>query len=195
MDELNQQIPQQTPQPNSNWLKTLSIGFGIIGIGILIGITGYFLGTKNIKPSTSTVSVSPTPTPDPTANWKTYTHSNFTLKYPEIWYFKDNPNYPGGNNVSFFPVGKEADYGYGDHEGSEAFSLEFSNDNRTLEDLKKNYYQNAINLMIGGKPAIKTPFNLLIIKPSEDKELKIVGGIEAAKPYLDQILSTFKFTP
>ena len=56
MDALSQQQtpPQQTVQPSqpiknssSAFLKTLSLGLGVVGIGILIGIGGYFLGARN----------------------------------------------------------------------------------------------------------------------------------------------------
>jgi len=106
MDNSNQQLPQQPVQPetpvpqasNSSFLKTLIIGLGVVGIGILIGIGGYFLGAKNNKNITqntqkAVVVSSPTPTPDlnreptgsaATANWKTYTNSarNYQFEYP-----------------------------------------------------------------------------------------------------------------
>lgn len=181
----------------------------IVIIVAVLAVGGYFVYTSLRGGSeTSDVAISPSPTPQPSpspsdetvyteatrsANWKTYTHSNFTFKYPDNWYPENNPNYPGGNNVSFFLVGTKADHGYGDHKGNEIFSFEFSEDDRSLEELKREYYQNAVELMVGGKPAIKTSFNLLIVKPSQNKNLNIAGGIEAAKSYLDQILSTFRF--
>ncbi len=90
MDNNQQQIPPQQPvQPvqknnNSSFLKTLSIGLGVVGIGILIGIGGYFLGAKKSQPPVQKIVVSPTPTPDPTANWNTYAddQENFLFKYP-----------------------------------------------------------------------------------------------------------------
>lgn len=194
-----------------------SEGFTPILIVILIAaaVGGYFVYTTNYSnnqtkhaqnvqitqtpaPTTTLESTSSATSPAPngageTANWKTYAHSNFTFKYPDNWYSENNQNYPGGNNVSFFLVGTKADHGYGDHKGNEVFSFEFSEDSRSLEELKRDYYQNAVDLMVGGKPAIKTSFNLLIVKPSKNKNLNIVGGIEAAKPYIDQILLTFKF--
>ena len=127
-----------------------------------------------------------------TANWKTYSDSSFTFKYPNNWYSESNPNYPSGE-VSFFLMGTKADHGYGDHKGNEVFSFEFSEDERSLEMLKKDYYPDATDFIIDGKQAIKTSFNLIIVKPSENSSLSIVGGFETAKPYLNQILSTFRF--
>ncbi len=104
MDNPTQKVPQQPLKPempyqptsNSSWLRTLSIGLGVIGIGFVIGIGGYFLGTKNNKSSVVTyvtptiTQVSPTPTPDPTANWKTYTSedTSFSFKYPSDWLYE-----------------------------------------------------------------------------------------------------------
>ncbi|MDO8620930.1 MAG: hypothetical protein Q7R31_01480 [Candidatus Levybacteria bacterium] len=94
MDNVSQPIPQQAPvQPeipptnsNSNWLKTLAIGFGIVSIGTAIAVGGYFLGTKNSQPVIeSKIVVQPSPTPaDETANWKTYTDKNhlYSIRYP-----------------------------------------------------------------------------------------------------------------
>ena len=184
--------------------------FILIGIIILVSFAGgaYYLGRQTLSlrgaSETSDAAILPTSSPTPNvspapsdagemANWKTYTHSSFIFKYPDNWYPEDNPDYPGGNNVSFFLVGTKADHGYGDYKGNEVFSFEFSEDGRLLEELKRDYYQNAVELMVGDKPAIKTSFGLLIVKSSANKKLNIVGGIEAAKPYLDQILSTFRF--
>lgn len=97
MDEVIQQssIPQQAPiQPetppensNSNWLRTLAIGFGIVSIGTAIAVGGYFLGTKNSQSPVQKIVTQPSPTPvDETANWKTYTNTKFgiSIKYPDI---------------------------------------------------------------------------------------------------------------
>ncbi len=108
MDNPNQEVLQQTPvqpeiqpqQPsNSNWLKTLSIGLGVIGIGLTIGIAGYLLGTNKTQPaqispkpiskpiSISPTAVSPNDISDQTATWKTYTNTklSYSFKYPIDW--------------------------------------------------------------------------------------------------------------
>lgn len=130
------------------------------------------------------------------ADWKTYIFKSneFSFQYPSIWYPNENQNYPGGNNISFFLNGSKADHGFGDHVGNEVFSLEISDDKRTLQELKNNYYPTATVSVIAGKDAIITSFNLYIIKMSSSKNLTIVGGIKAADLYRDQILSTLKFT-
>lgn len=126
--------------------------------------------------------------------WLTYEHSNFIFKYPVEWYAVEHPDYPGGNNISFFLIGTKADHGYGDHKGNEVFSLEFSEDKRSLDELKNNYYPGSTSLTIAEKPAIKTSFGLIIVKPTTDTKLNLVTGIEEAKPYVSQILPSFKFT-
>ncbi len=171
----------------------------LAGIVILIAVAGgiFFLGRMTTpKPQPSPLSTeAPAKVEDPTANWKTSISKGgeFSFKYPPSWYPEDNPGYPGGNNVGFFLVGTKADHGYGDHKGNEVFTFELSDDNRSLADLKNNYYKDATELTISGKPALRTSFNLFIIKPSQTKVLNIVGGTEEARKYIDQILSTFRF--
>lgn len=90
MDNQNQEAPQATS--NYQWLRTLGIGFGIVSFGIVIGVIGYILGTKNSQTVVQnqqssivpTAVPSPTSIPDETANWKTYSSikHGFTLKYP-----------------------------------------------------------------------------------------------------------------
>ena len=175
----------------------------LIVLLIAAAIGGYLFYT-NYSNNRSKIISSPTiqqvtqpssTTTDEIANWKTYTskYGEFSFKYPPNWYTENVPGFPEGNNVSFFLVGTKADHGYGDHKGNEVFSFELSDDNRTLEELQKNYYSNATNLTVSSKPAIKTTFNLYIIKPSVTKKLNLVGGLKEAQQYLDQILSTFKF--
>src|SRR3989344_5147953 len=82
----------------SSILKTISIGLGVIGIGLAIGIGGYFLGVKNNKTFVQDVrdeiaASSPTPLPtevstkegDPTADWKSYTSADYSIKFPPSW--------------------------------------------------------------------------------------------------------------
>ncbi|MDO8657921.1 MAG: hypothetical protein Q7K55_04225 [Candidatus Levybacteria bacterium] len=66
---------------------------------ILIGGGGYIIKSSNLKnqisnPQLNSQNLTPTqttiisPTIDPTANWKTYTSSDFTFKYPSDWNFQ-----------------------------------------------------------------------------------------------------------
>ncbi len=123
MDNQEQIIPQQIPiQPselqqnissNTSWLRILSIGFSLVSFCIAIGIGGYVLGTRKNQPASQSQNIStsptiaqfPSPTPDPTANWKTYTGTGFTLKYPseDLEYIdltSANPSYQGLKNAN-----------------------------------------------------------------------------------------------
>jgi hypothetical protein len=150
-----------------------------------VNITNQILSTFKFTDSTSYLP----------ADWKTFQAKSgkITFKYPPLWYPNDNPSYPGGNNVSFFKVGEKADHGFGDHQGNEVFSIEISNDSRKLLSLKKDYYPNAVETIVNGKPAIKTSFNLYLIKISNDLTLNLSTGFVGAESYRDQILSTIKF--
>lgn len=183
----------------------------IVG-GLVVAVTGGILfytnysnlsrveskDNRNKMPTPVITSQTPQPNPsDETANWKKYTHSKFSFKHPTNWYAEENPEYPRGNNISFFLVGTKADFGYGDHIGNEIFGFEFSNDERTLEELKREYFPKAVNITIGGKPALKTFIGnpAFDVKSSENESLSIaVWDAEKTSPYLDQILSTFRFT-
>lgn len=67
MDNPNQEIQQEKPaqpetqpqQPtsNSSWLKTLSIGLGVVGIGIVIGVGGYLHTNKHQNRNTQQPSI------------------------------------------------------------------------------------------------------------------------------------------
>src|SRR3989344_6163826 len=95
----------------SSILKTISIGLGVIGIGLAIGIGGYFLGVKNNKTFVQDVrdeiaASSPTPLPtevstkegDPTADWISYANDKdgYSIKYPTDWGSEKCP--PGGTD-------------------------------------------------------------------------------------------------
>jgi len=95
----------QTPLPvsqnhNKNYLKVIGIGMSIVSFCIAIAVVGYFLGSnknKTAKVSAPQITSTPTPTPDPTANWKTYTNTdyNFSIKYPDTFKIDDNSaNFP-----------------------------------------------------------------------------------------------------
>ena len=79
---------------NSSWLRTFSIGFSIISIGIAIGVVGYILGTKKNQTvvqqtiTTFPTIIQPSPTSiDETANLKMYIDNywRISFKYPQTW--------------------------------------------------------------------------------------------------------------
>lgn len=81
--------PNTQPPPRFNPLKfNRNILIGLIA-SILVAIAifaSYFVsGSSQTKTAISKPKVTSSPTPDPTANWKTYSGSSFTFKYPESW--------------------------------------------------------------------------------------------------------------
>lgn len=170
-------------------------------------INSYFKKTapQQTTQSLPTPSQQPTPTPSPvdeTTNWKTYTHPQFSFKFPSNWYAEENPEYPGGNNIQFFLMGTEADFGHGNFIGNGIVGFEFSNNNQTLEELKTKYYPNTVNITISGKPALKTVLAnpAVYVKLSKNETLSIsIWNHDETSSSLDQIfdqmLSTFKFLP
>lgn len=129
-------------------------------------------------------------------DWKTYENQQFgfTFKYPPNWYWEINPDAGTENNISFFLVGEEADHSYGDHSGNEIFSISIQKDSRTLTELKNNYYKSATETQIDGKQAIKTEFDLYLLKLDEENILHIVAGKPRAIEYKNLILSTLHFS-
>ncbi len=120
-----QEAPQQTPPPvvqnsNRNFIKYLGIGLSIVSFCIAIAVVGYLIFGIN-KNKTTPVSQTPpptataTPTTDPTANWKTYTDTNLTFKYPptvDIINGKDGSYTIGKNIDPKLPGAPSIDYIY-----------------------------------------------------------------------------------
>ncbi len=168
----------------------------IIGVYFFGKFRGLSIRTQTIPKNDSLQSVvEPMPIVDETANWKIYTAKNneFSFKYPADWYYEPVPGYEA-HEVSFFLNGTKADHGYGDHKGNEVFTVDITDDDRSLQLLKNNYYPDASFTTIADKPTLKTSFGLIIVKVSGKSQLTIVGGLKAAESYTEKILSTFKFT-
>lgn len=73
-------VPQTTPKHSNRLAWILLAIVSILGSGI----GGFFLGKQITRPLATPVpmTVSPTPTPDPTSNWKSYSGTNYSFKYP-----------------------------------------------------------------------------------------------------------------
>ncbi|MEK7450661.1 MAG: PsbP-related protein [Patescibacteria group bacterium] len=224
MDDINQQppIPQQTPvqsemplkTSNSNWLRTLAIGFGIASIGTAIAVGGYFLGTKNSQPATENKVISrpsPTPTLDPTANWKTYTNAvaGYSFKYPNDYQVMENQkksvdgvtvNVPNTTVIlsSVLP-NLNTNMQIGIH-------YENQLNNLSGDEVAKKFglSTNPTIYTIDGKSGFiftETPLGpygstiIYIIRNNKSYTFTIESQVSYAqyKQYLDQILSTFRF--
>lgn len=100
-NEVQSNIPPAQPLsevpvlPKKNWLKILL--FILIGLVVIAGsvFVGIQIGKRQIPTQTAAnstdLSVTPSPTINPTADWKTYTSSEFgfTFKYPNDWEVRD----------------------------------------------------------------------------------------------------------
>ena len=108
------QVPESTsPQPPKSPSKPPLLWFGIGLLVVVIGGEYYLLSNKSAP-----VIISPTPTPianivtspstEVTANWKTYTNSqfNFELKYPSNFEDKETK----GNQTYVDIVGGEEEF-------------------------------------------------------------------------------------
>jgi len=167
----------------------------VIVVTLISGLLYYSWQKGLIKTTSNTSSFSPTPTKtvDETVNWKTYEDKDFgiRLRYPNHWYYEE---YEGTGTIDFFLVETPADHSFGDHKGTEIFSVSPQDDNRTLEEIENNYYKDAISVEVSGKPAIKTSFNLYIVKPRSNQLVHIMAGMLESEELTDQILSTFRFS-
>lgn len=94
----------------SSLLKILSIGLGIVGIGITIIIGGYILGEKKTQTPVQKVTAQPSPA-DATANWKTYTNTDakISIETPAEW--KVTEEKPNAEYKGILLEGKEGQVG------------------------------------------------------------------------------------
>jgi len=89
-------------EPNSPMHETPKKGSPLLVIAIVLAVfavlavVAYVFGTKLLSPQPTPIpkpiaAITPSPTPDVTANWKTYTNTqyNFSFKYPEYVILED----------------------------------------------------------------------------------------------------------
>lgn len=140
-----------------------------------------------IEEPKTTPTLAPT-TQNETANWKTYFNStdSYSLKYPPTWEFEELEK----NWVAFFPKGSNHDTSV---DGNLQLQIQAAEDNRTIDYLKLEYFSNATETSIEGKPALKLK-EWAIIKPTELRGIEISSFSTEGTEVFDQILSTFRFT-
>lgn len=199
-------------ESHSSLLKTISLGLGVIGIGLLIGIGGYLLGTKSNKNSSQPekVAIIPSPTPlsteasakegAPTANWKTYSSKDYSFKYPLDWYV-ENPSAVGG--ISFFKIGITPIHSNPDKLGNETliitdYSVAKFDNLKAIRNADSSLA--SIETLVDGKSVLKSKSgksaDILIahLENGKDHILNLNLTDQNNPLLLDQILSTFKFT-
>lgn len=106
--------PQVSLKSSSKLIPILLIIliFAVLGVGALYAYGNYFRKeTPIVNPNTNKpITISPT---DPTSNWKTYTKSGISLKYPNDW-LSEEFTIDGGEEVhgvaSFKPMNYRLDF-------------------------------------------------------------------------------------
>ena len=106
MEEIETKLQQIIEErPKTGFLEKLKLHKfkilgGVLGVLIFAGVVfgAYKIGQRQIQPVPQPTPIPiavATPTPDPTANRKTYTSDDigFSIKYPENWYFEENPDF------------------------------------------------------------------------------------------------------
>ncbi len=196
-------------------------GFANIILGVivvmLVGVVGYFAFVKKSTPiaqQTPTPTptqtqkpVSPMPTPDKTANWKTYTNAQygFEFKYPTGWVANEysklgwSLDLHEATNSKNSVLITEAGLTNFVSQGSAEKNAEYMNKNKPdgFTEIPigggEGFY-GTISRDLGGLPEAdaylvgKDHIFLMIIGQYGDKSLA------QSESFLNQILSTFKFT-
>jgi hypothetical protein len=116
-EEVKPQLPVEPPEPElpapSFWerakINKSKIFVSVLGIFVFAGAVfgAYKLGQRQVQPPqpTPTPEVA-TPTPDPTADWKTYTNTEYgySIKYPKDWNTSEPEGGPErGRRINFHP--------------------------------------------------------------------------------------------
>lgn len=182
----------------------------VLLIVVVVGGATYYLGmSRNSAPVTEPViqTVQPQPTPasesaevaveeiEEISSWKTFTYINneFSFKYPNNWII-DNTEVADGAYINFFLEGTVAKKTENMHEfGNEVFKLMVYGDEVVFNGLK-NVVPVPKDFVVGGKVALKGTNQIDILIGTTSKKVLNLEVREPAKPYIDQILSTFKFT-
>lgn len=195
--------PEKSAEPKpklTKWVKILIVVVTLALISLPAGI--YFLG-KNTAPKTQNTPqavAKPTPTPDPTANWKTYSGSIFSLKYPANWFLS-----PGAQSVTLSDVQTPGDIPLkispNEHQIIQVSFFQGEMPTNFLEQngvtgqnpTIKPFYVNGYSGIRGQSGStIGTIDNVYIKSPNGGYVIfqKLLGD----KKTFEQILSTFKFT-
>lgn len=181
----------EKPKLKTNWL----ISFTFLILGTAIGVVGLLVYQKYLVNKPIIVS-SPSPVPpetvDSTANWKTYTNTQygFSFKYPENGVIKD-ANYTGSLSSVVLSNTDNIDITFYVNKDDYAFT--------GLDKSPINTKVGGINASLVSVPTGQNPAQELVLIKNNDLyyTIQFVWGEDTNKELLDtfnQILSTFKFS-
>lgn len=165
---------------------------------LLLVVVSYYaypkITNKNSNTQTSTI---PTPTPNPTANWKTYTGSYFTFKYPSSW---QQPQEAPDGSLGIKNANSTGEFSVlsGNNSGHSVQENEQFIDDMASSGAKKLLVDNS-PAALGEEDTVGNVATAFVL--SKDKMLIYSVSISDQskntniKNLLNQILSTFKFTP
>jgi hypothetical protein len=205
-------IPPQPapPQPRRSFLPILLL---IIIIAAASAFGGFYVAkqmvTTSIKP-TPTQPLLPSPTPDETADWKTYSASFFSFKYPNDWMVSNSEGQSGIKTFHYLIDVKIPSYQYGPEPATMSISYwdnpqkldipTYQKQIRGAPIYNSNYQTYHQGELVGYytndgpcEPVLCEAYTIQGI----DKILVIKLFQKSATQYhqtLNQILSTFKFT-
>lgn len=130
-----------------------------------------------------------------TSSWKTFSSINndFSFKYPPSW-FTENTNASDGTYTNFFREGTQPQKTTTQHNrGNETFLLLVYGDESIFNNLK-SVVPSPIPITVAGKQALKSNNAIDILIGSTNTKVLHLEVRDESKQYIDQILSTFKFT-
>ena len=145
-------------------------------------------------------TVTPTPSTESTSsadmtNWKTYTNVNnkFSFKYPSNWVI-NSAGVTEGSYINFFLEGVVAKKTENMHEaGNEVLKLLVYGDETIFNGLK-NVVPAPENITVGGKVALKASNQVDILIGTTSKKILTIEVREPANLYINQRLSTLRFS-
>jgi hypothetical protein len=197
-----QQTPiNEIPNSKSRFKLILLIIILLLIIGRIVYLLeinqGKILSQYFQRPTPTVIPLSPTLTPNPTALWKAYmsTDREYSFQFPGDWYV-ENPTGQMGSFINFFKTGDKPVHTTDSKWGNETLRLtDYSG--VLFSSLKDNLRE---QIAIDGKEALLDDtggmafVDILIYKISNNSDRILhIDFNKGAKPYLGQILSSFRF--
>lgn len=215
--DLQSAPPLPTPSPKQSFPRSTT--FLLVVLGLLVIALSVFVGTQIgnkqtssqhaevILPTTSPtqIVVNPTalpttvtPTPNPTVNWKTYTGTEYTFRYPQDWTLRseenDNAVFMANKEGSVGIVFSDSQYPYGFGPGY----IELKRNDLHIPFLGKTIVAKEVDSSFADF-SVKDPRELHILFgtgypiASVSDSNKSISDYAASKETILKILSSFQF--